>query len=250
MLYNIFFSPTGGTKAVADCLCNAICPDYVSIDLVRRDTSVNNFTCDDICVISAPAYGGRVPEVFAERLSALRGNGARAVLAAVFGNRAIDDTLAELYDIAEKCGLKTIAAVEAVAEHSLVRIYGKGRPDKADREDLARFGQQISDKLEHRLITAPVIPGTRPYKTYTPSPMELVLDRTCTGCRKCALECPVEAISLTDVRSYDHEKCFCCLRCVAVCPVGARHHSPEAISALEKRLSERCSGRKENRLYI
>ena len=250
MLYNIYFSPTGGVKKVAGCLCGAMAPVHSDFDLIRTPTALPAFTVEDVCVISVPAYGGRVPEICAQRIAETNGNGAKAVLVAVFGNRAIDDTLIELYDIVKARGFSVVAAVEAVAEHSLVRVYGSGRPDGDDRRELESFAGIIAEKIRAADLSEPDIPGARPYRDYTPSPMSLVLDLTCTGCKKCALECPAGAIPLTDVSRFDKEKCICCLRCVAVCPVKARHNSPEAEKSLEERLRERCAGRKENRLYI
>ena len=72
-----------------------------------------------MAVIAVPSYGGRVPGTAAGRLGAIRGNGARAVLVCVYGNRAYEDTLVELQDIAKQAGFRVTAAVAAVAEHSI-----------------------------------------------------------------------------------------------------------------------------------
>ena len=58
--YNIYFSPTGGTKKVADIICGALEGDFNEIDLCSNivQTSLSD---EDICVVSVPSYGGRVP---------------------------------------------------------------------------------------------------------------------------------------------------------------------------------------------
>ena len=61
---------------------------------------------------------------------------ARAVLMCVYRNRAYEDTLLELADTAEKAGFHVIAAVAAIAEHSVIREIAAGRPDAADRARL------------------------------------------------------------------------------------------------------------------
>ena len=66
-----------------------------------------------------------------ETLAAVCGCGARAVLMCVYGNRAYEDTLVELADTAEKAGFHVIAAVAAIAEHSVVRRFAAGRPGAA-----------------------------------------------------------------------------------------------------------------------
>ena len=78
---------------------------------------------EDFCVIALPVFGGRVPATAVERLQHIRGNGAKAVAVAVYGNRAIDDALVEMEDLLENRGFSVIAGVEAVAEHSIARQF-------------------------------------------------------------------------------------------------------------------------------
>ena len=55
---------------------------------------------------------------------------------AVYGNRHIDDTLIELYDSLNNRGFFCLAAIEAVAEHSLMHQFAAGRPDTKDKNEL------------------------------------------------------------------------------------------------------------------
>ena len=67
-----------------------------------------------------PAFGGAAPQLALDRLSRIHGNGALCVIAAVYGNRAYEDTLVLLEDYAQTAGFQVIAAVSAVAEHSII----------------------------------------------------------------------------------------------------------------------------------
>jgi hypothetical protein len=89
-LYDIVFSPTGGTKKVADYLIDALEGDVTTVDLTdsKQDFHAVSLTKEDVAVISVPSYGGRVPAVAVERLGMVHGDGARAVLVCVYGNRA------------------------------------------------------------------------------------------------------------------------------------------------------------------
>ena len=89
-LFKIVFSPTGGTKKVAGYVADALEGDASTVDLSdpELDFGAVQLEQEDVAVIAVPSYGGRVPAVAAERLSRLRGNGARAVLVCVYGNRA------------------------------------------------------------------------------------------------------------------------------------------------------------------
>ena len=65
--YNIHFSPTGGTKKVACILASALAGEYTEIDLCK-DISPMTLNRQDVCLISVPSYGGRVPAIALERL--------------------------------------------------------------------------------------------------------------------------------------------------------------------------------------
>ena len=248
--YNIYYSPTGGTKKVADILAGSLSESFENIDLLKKTEDIVSFHEDDLCVISVPAFGGRVPADAIRKLKFFKANKTNAVLVAVFGNRAIDDTLIELYDLAVSLGFETVAGIEAVAEHSLIRLYGAGRPNDQDRTELESFSMQILSKLNNGPSDPPSIPGNRPYKEFKASAMSLEVDDNCINCKKCARECPVAAIPMDNVKTVDAEKCFSCMRCVAVCPKSARHYSPSVLSALNERLRDRCSGVKPNKLYL
>ena len=249
-VYNIYYSPTGGTKKVADILANAMSDNVQNIDLFKKDRFGNCFNKDDICILSVPAFGGRVPVDNIEKIITFSANGAVAILVAVFGNRAIDDTLIELYDTASSVGFNVVSCIEAVAEHSLVRKFGSGRPNADDESELEVFVKKICDKINDGNYSVPEIPGNRPYKEFKPSAMSLVVDDSCSNCKKCARECPVDAIPKENVKTVDSDKCFSCMHCVRVCLKSARRYSPTVINALEERLKERCSGVKPNKLYI
>lgn len=61
--YEITFSPTGGTKKVADFLANGLFKEAESIDLsdVNEDFSKFSLTEEDMTIIAVPSYSGRVP---------------------------------------------------------------------------------------------------------------------------------------------------------------------------------------------
>ena len=116
----------------------------------------------DLAVIAMPVFAGRVPALAVERLRKVDAQGAKCVVVAVFGNRAYDDALLELRDVALEMGFRVIAAVAAVAEHSIIRRYGKGRPDDLDAQELRQFASAILRKAEADPCTVPQVPGNSP----------------------------------------------------------------------------------------
>ena len=249
-VYKITFSPTGGTQKVANLLAAEFAQTSKTVDLLD-DIRETAFEEDDLCLIAMPAFAGRVPSVCEQRMEKLQGNGAKAVLVAVFGNRAIDDTLLDMKELAVARGFVPVAGIEAVAEHSVIRKFGAGRPDAEDVADLKEFACQIKAALyEGRIFADLAVPGNTPHRERSNGPMKPYGGANCNSCGLCVWKCPVRAIPADDPKSVDKEKCISCLRCMAVCPRKARQLVPELLAAMEEKMTPVCSGRKENKLYL
>ncbi len=252
--YIVPFSPTGGTEAVANLLAYSWKDECTlqTVDLTdpKADFGTVPFSKEDIALIAVPSFGGRVPQTAVDRITALQGNGAKAVLICVYGNRAYEDTLAELEDTAKQAGFCVTAAIAAVARHSIARTVAAGRPDAADREILFDFAKQIREKLASGETKAPSIPGNRPYKNRGGKGMIPAATENCIRCGQCASLCPVEAIDPDHPQNTDSERCISCMRCVSICPRFARKIDDEALANISAMLGKVCADRKECELYL
>lgn len=248
----IYFSPTGGTKKVSEVLSTLLSNEVESINLTDRNINLKEIkiNSDDVAVISIPSYGGRVPHNVTQKLRDIKGNGARAVLVCVYGNRAYEDTLIELMDTVKESGFKVISAVSAIAEHSIARQFASGRPDEMDLKKIAEFADEIKNKIEKNDYKEPEIPGNRPYKKYSNGNMIPKPNKSCNKCGICIKECPVGAIDNDNPKKVDGDKCISCMRCISVCPNSARKLNPVALSAVSIALKTVCSDRKECELFI
>ena len=248
----IFFSPTGGTRKVADAICKGFGEEVSVIDLCTPNGRIGNTRCeeDEFALIAFPVFGGRIPALAAQRLKEVAVNGAKCAIVVVYGNRAYDDALVELKDLSESCGFSVVAAVSASAEHSIVREYGAGRPDKADLEELEAFGRCIREALQKAPGTTELrLPGNRPYKKAGAGPNPKA-DKRCTGCGICAKACPVGAIPADNLRSVDKSLCISCMRCVSLCPEGARSIGTLMNFLVKTALKKACAERKPNELFL
>ena len=248
MTYSIYFSPTGGTQRVMDILAAGFDEDTQELDLTVQPTKLE-LTAADVCLVGVPSFGGRVPAAALERLDYLTGNGAKAVAVAVYGNRHYDDTLLELQHRLENRGFTVVAGIAAVAEHSVVRQFGTGRPHAVDAQQLREFAVAIREKLEKE--AEPVtLPGNVPYKEFGGAPFRPVAAEHCTKCGLCAAQCPVGAIPAEAPHTTNNEICFACLRCISVCPSKARALPDAVIRTMTEKLRHACETPKENLLFL
>lgn len=250
-IQQIIFSPTGGTEKVAAILAKALGETHHTIDLCASEFNGDNaaISADDLCIIAVPSYGGLVPATAVSRIASMKGHGAKAVLVAVYGNREFEDTLIQLKTVAESAGFIPIAAVAAIAEHSILRKFAANRPDSADEAELIDFAKQISAKIDAP-VSPLTVPGNIPFKESKGSSMKPAANENCTQCGLCAQQCPVRAISADRPEQTNAAMCISCMRCIHVCPANARGLSPESLAFVDQFLTKVASERKGNQLFI
>ncbi len=243
----IIFSPTGGTEKVAHIISRRWSGHTETIDLSdpKTDLTKCEIKKEDMVLIAMPSFGGRAPAIAIQRLKQIAGNGASCTLVCVYGNRAYEDTLAEMEDAAKMCGFRIIAAIAAVAEHSIIPKYAASRPDASDEAQLTDLADRILQKDGE--VTS--IPGDRPYKKGGGGGLVPKAANSCVKCGLCAGKCPVQAIDPETFQA-DSKKCISCMRCVKQCPHDARKVSKAMVSVAALAIKKACSVRKENELFL
>ena len=80
--YNIFFSPTGGTKKVADIVAKGTKLEAEKIDLIKEPDKLMKvkFEKKDLCLVAVPSYGGRIPSVVTDMFRKVKADGTKAIL--------------------------------------------------------------------------------------------------------------------------------------------------------------------------
>ena len=241
------FSPTGGTKKVADAIAAGFTIPVVEMDLTKADSIVTLGENDALMAV-LPVYAGRVPQVSLERLSALKANGQKAVAVVVYGNREYDDALLETKDALETNGFQVIAAAAFIAEHSIARSIAAGRPDAEDEALCRQFASDVMAKADD---AAPIqVPGNTPYKELKPSAFHPAVDENCVKCGACAQQCPVGAILLDDPSQTNNEICINCMRCVEACPESSRTLPNAFLNMITQMLNQNAAGYKKPTIFL
>ncbi len=253
VVHEIFFSPTGNTKAIVSMVGEALGERGIRVDLSdpAADFSQFSFGAGDACLIGVPSFGGRVPAPALERLRSLDGGQAQAVLVVTYGNRAYEDTLLELADAAKESGFHVAAAVAAVAEHSIMHQFATGRPDDQDKASIRAFSERIAEALRgNEPLDEPALPGSRPYRSYNGVPFKPKAGKACTSCGLCAERCPVGAIPAATPKKTDEKLCISCMRCIDICPQGARTLNKAMLLVAGKKMASAFAERKEAELFL
>lgn len=249
----LYFSPTGGTKKIAERIAACAYESYEYLD-VTVQAAEQSFGPDELVVLAVPVYGGRVPWPVSERLAHVTAQGTPAVIVAVYGNRAFEDALLELRTMAEERGFRVMAAAAFIARHSIVPEFGAGRPDAEDMRKIDDFAQRVRDRLDYvspESLPTAIVPGNREYRKYDGVPMHPAVSKSsCVRCGRCAAECPVGAISRTGPTKTDNDKCITCMRCVAVCPQFARSLGKVKLAAAKLSLKKVCEERREPEIFM
>lgn len=247
-----WYSPTGGTKTAVLGLAAALAApaEPQTLDLSSPVLARGyDFGPEDLVVFGGPVFGGVLPAPAELALRTCRGHDTPAVICAVYGNRAFDDALVQLYDQLTAQGFQVIAGAGLLARHTLALSVAQGRPDADDFADYHHFADAIRTKLESENFQAPELPGHRPYKTYQKPTVTPLPGDACTHCGLCAAQCPVLAIDPQTLLA-STDRCFLCMRCVLNCPAHARALAPEVAQGYEQKLSPLAAVRRPNELFL
>lgn len=191
------------------------------------------FGPEDLVLLGAPVYGGSLAAPLSAALARLEGNGARAVLLCLYGNRHYDEALGELYDQATARGFLPIAAGAFIGEHSFTGAIASDRPDEADLAAAAAFGARIREKaavggaplsredIPFRAKDLQTLGGHRKHLSQVSGPTVLAQD--CIRCRRCIDACPSGTLQLGEdgLPQVTGQGCIKCRACARACPTNA-----------------------------
>jgi ferredoxin len=258
----VYFSPTGTTQKILESIAKGISVDdveHINLTLPGKDRLTIPPFSDELVIIGAPVYGGRLPVDAINRFKKLKASKTLTVLIVVYGNREFEDALLELKNLAIAQGFNPIAGGAFIAEHSFATKdvpIANERPDSQDIQIAMDFGVKIKEKvvaLKSPDIQVDLkIPGRFPYVASGPRSMAVspvTKEDTCTVCGMCAGVCPTAAISINGSVATKIGLCIRCCACIKNCPTGARIIEDSMFKNLANVLSQYFRYPKEPRIF-
>ena len=247
-VHTLFFSPTGGTRKAASLFAHSLSSHVEEHSL---EQPVTGFSSDDFVVVALPVFTGRLPAYAREKLKAINGGGAKTVAMTVYGNRDFADALLELQDLLIEQNFRPVAAIAAVAQHSMMSSLAAHRPDEQDGAQLAEFAQKVAEKLiSCDCSNSPSVPRNRPYREPEPTPVNPATNENCVQCGLCAARCPVGAIDPADPSHINPTLCILCMRCAGICPTKAKDLPSPVRENISAFLSQFQANRRPNQLFL
>ena len=121
--------------------------EHINLTLQEgANINVSSFS-DELVLLGAPVYGGRLPIEAIIRLKQLKASKTLAVPIVVYGNREFEDALLELKNLAIELGFYPIAGGAFIGEHSFATKdlpIANGRPDSLDVQQAMEFGARTA----------------------------------------------------------------------------------------------------------
>ena len=198
-VWTLCFSATGNTDRVVTLLGKELAVamdvplEQIAFTRPADREQVYTFTDVDLVVVGSPTYAGKLPnKILPDFREKLRGNGALAVASVTFGNRAYDNSLAELCAVLEGDGFHTVAAGAFVGRHAFTDELAYGRPGWSDEFEMKNFAKRVSDKVKTltETLASLQVPGDPEAPYYIPKgidgqPAKFLKAKPRTNLRKC-----------------------------------------------------------------
>ena len=269
-IWMLSFSPTGNTERIArrigEIVSQELDAPLTEIDFTTPAARAKeyHFTDTDLLIAAFPTYAGKLPNKILPDLKArLHGDHTLSVSIVTFGNRAFDNSLAELAAVLTGNGFRVSAAAAFVSRHAFTDAVGTGRPDTDDWREIEAFAKAAAEKIQRGISGDPAplsLPGDAAAPYYIPKgtdgqPVNFLKAKPktdpsrCCNCGVCARRCPMGAIDPQNVFDVPGI-CIKCQSCVRRCTRKAKFFDDPAFLSHVAMLEQNYKDQKENQTFV
>ena len=229
-----YFSGTGNTRLVAAAAQKEFLHKGYSCRLVEINsgTDTKDLKDDEVLGIAYPVYGLGLPGIVERFLKGLPSvkKGDSFIIANAHSNSGLSISKAE--KILQGKGFSVSGAVSTYTPSSSI-ITEETEPDdiagemraSAVEKTVEFVGSLINDRIvkETGSVTVRERLVSVLFKTVMPAPVvkKAYATDSCSGCGKCAADCPVQNIVINDGKPSWGRSCEVCMRCINLCPNNA-----------------------------
>lgn len=235
----IYFSQTGNTRKIAQCIHDGLTAGNAESELkALSDISANTLSDYDLVGIGAPVFYYKEPFNVRDFLQLLpQLNGQHWFVFCTHGN-VIGNFFPSVADKLKAKGAAVIGYHNCYANITVPFYpkpsYTSGHPDDRDLERAGKFGRAIVEKSKQLLQKEDtVLPDPLPVSSdewieeshrITEALLKAMLPQlqfnadTCTHCHACEEQCPVNGIDISSEQPRLQSPCIFCWRCVNICP--------------------------------
>lgn len=230
----LYFTGTGNSQFVASVLAKELEDNLISInEILKENENKWEFYSKTPYVIVAPIYAWRFPRKIEEFLQKAKFTGNQSIY--MIGTMGADagETGKYCKKISEKKKMRFmgfqgicmpnnyfLSSKMPTKEEAIAKI-------KEELPNIRELGKQIKnhqpflqmkDRTIDWILSSVVNWG---FSTFMVGNNHFTVDHSCTKCKKCVKECPVNNITLYNDKIQFKNQCMFCLRCVSLCPVHA-----------------------------
>ena len=245
-IIGVYFSPNGTSKKVCDTVVNTlaerlkdargseIATESVSFTLPKERERTVSVKEDELLVAVTPTYAGKIPnKILPAFKDNIKGNGGKAVAVATYGNRAYENSVAELCRTLKDNGFRICAAAAVVSTHCMIPI------GHLDLDEVKDFAEKIDLTKEDVAVKgdadapyySPMQLDNTPAKFLKATPK--TDESKCIKCGLCAKSCPMGSINPNNVSEITGI-CIKCHACINKCPKHAKYFDdPQLLSHQE-----------------
>ncbi len=224
MIY--FFTGTGNSKHVASAIGKIVNEDIISINSGERVV----IDSEKPTIIVSPTHGWRLPEIMENFLSVAEFKDNKDVYFVLTCGNDIGNAPVYAKKLCEKLNLNYRGTAEILMPENYIVLFKA--PNIEECSKIVKKADTVVETVANTILeNEDLVPPSYPVKGFFESTVANPLFRRfiiksdkfcvtgdCIGCSRCADECPVNAIIITENGPTWNNNCIHCMSCISGCP--------------------------------